>query len=288
MRILFLGTAELACPCLEAVHRLTGHELIGVITQPDKPRGRSLQLAPPPVKLTASKLGLPVSQPEKIRTAIEAVRGQHPDLIVVVAYGQILPKTLLEIPPRGCINVHTSLLPRWRGASPIQSAILAGDPATGVTTMFMDEQLDHGDIILQRQELIRPDDTGASLHDRLAILGADLLAETLTLPVWPRQTQDETQVTHARKFTKADGRIDWTKSAVEIDRQIRAFNPWPGAFTDRDGTLLKIWKVELVAAATTGADIVATGDGALRLLEVQPAGGKRMPFAAYARGHKLG
>lgn len=287
MRILFLGTAEIACPCLEAVYRLTGHELIGVITQPDKPRGRSLQLAPPPVKLTASKLGLPVLQPEKIREAVEAVRAQQPDLIAVVAYGQILPKALLEIPPRGCINVHTSLLPRWRGASPIQSAILAGDPATGVTTMFMDEQLDHGDIILQRQELIRPDDTGATLHDRLASLGADLLAETLTLPVWPRQTQDEAQVTHARKFTKADGRIDWTKSAVEIDRQVRAFNPWPGAFTDRDGTLLKIWKVELVAVTTTGPDIVTTGNGALRLLEVQPAGGKRMPFAAYARGHKL-
>ena len=287
MRILFLGTAEIACPCLEAVYRLTGHELIGVITQPDKPRGRSLQLAPPPVKLTASKLGLPVLQPEKIREAVEAVRAQQPDLIAVVAYGQILPKALLEIPPRGCINVHTSLLPRWRGASPIQSAILAGDPATGVTTMFMDEQLDHGDIILQRQELIRPDDTGATLHDRLASLGANLLAETLTLPVWPRQTQNEAQVTHARKFTKADGRIDWTKSAAEIDRQVRAFNPWPGAFTDRDGTLLKIWKVELVAATTTGPDIVTTGNGALRLLEVQPAGGKRMPFAAYARGHKL-
>ena len=288
MRILFLGTAEIACPCLEAVHRLTGHEIIGVITQPDKPRGRSLQLAPPPVKLTANKLGLPVSQPEKIREAVEAIRGQQPDLIAVVAYGQILPKALLEIPPRGCINVHTSLLPRWRGASPIQSAILAGDSATGVTTMFMDEQLDHGDIILQRQELIRPDDTGATLHDRLASLGANLLAETLTLPVWPRQTQNEAQVTHARKFTKADGRIDWTKSAAEIDRQVRAFNPWPGAFTDRDGTLLKIWKVELVAATTTGPDIVTTGNGALRLLEVQPAGGKRMPFAAYARGRKLG
>ena len=288
MRILFLGTAEIACPCLEAVYRLTGHELIGVITQPDKPRGRSLQLAPPPVKLTASKLGLPVLQPEKIREAVEAVRAQQPDLIAVVAYGQILPKALLEIPPRGCINVHTSLLPRWRGASPIQSAILAGDSATGVTTMFMDEQLDHGDSILQRQELIRPDDTGAKLHDRLASLGANLLAETLTLPVWPRQTQNEAQVTHARKFTKADGRIDWTKSAAEIDRQVRAFNPWPGAFTDRDGTLLKIWKVELVAATTTGPDIVTTGNGALRLLVVQPAGGKRMPFAAYARGRKLG
>ena len=286
MCILFIGTAELACPCLEAVHRLAGHELIGVITQPDKPKGRSLQLSPPPVKATAGKLGLPVSQPVKIRETVEAIRARQPDLIVVVAYGQILPKALLEIPARGCINVHTSLLPRWRGASPIQSAILAGDSETGVTTMFMDEQLDHGDIILQRREPIRPDDTGATLHDRLATLGAELLAETLTLSDWPRRQQDETQVTHARKFAKADGRIDWMKSAIEIDRQVRAFNPWPGAFTDRDGILLKIWRVELVSPTTTGGDIVNTGAGALRLLEVQPAGGKRMSFAAYARGRQ--
>ena len=288
MRILFIGTAELACPCLEAIHRLTGHELIGVITQPDKPQGRSLQLAPPPVKLAAVKLGLPVWQPVKIRAAVEEIRARQPDLVVVVAYGQILPKALLEIPPRGCINVHTSLLPRWRGASPIQSALLAGDRETGVTIMFMDEQLDHGDIILQRATPIHPDETGATLHDRLATLGADLLAETLTLADWPRRQQDETQVTHARKFAKADGRIDWTKSAVEIDRQVRAFNPWPGAFTDRDGALLKIWKVELVPVPASGVDILNTGAGALRLLEVQPAGGKRMSFAAYARGRKRG
>ena len=288
MRILFIGTAKLAGPCLEAVHRLTNHEIIGVITQPDKPKGRSLQLSPPPVKVTAVKLALPVSQPVKIREAVEEIRAQRPDLIVVVAYGQILPKALLEIPARGCINVHTSLLPRWRGASPIQSAILAGDRETGVTTMLMDEPLDHGDIILQRREPIRSDDTGATLHDQLAALGAELLSETLTLADWPRRQQDETQVTHARKFTKADGRIDWAKSAAEIDRQVRAFNPWPGAFTDRDGTLLKIWNVELLSAPAIGIDIVNTGAGALRLLEVQPAGGKRMSFAAYARGRKLG
>ena len=286
MRILFIGTAELACPCLAAVHRLTGHELVGVITQPDKPKGRSLQLAPPPVKLTATRLGLPVLQPVKIRNALAEIQAWQPELIVVVAYGQILPPVLLAIPARGCLNVHTSLLPRWRGASPIQSALLAGDPETGVTIMFMDEQLDHGDIILQRRTPIRPDETGATLHDRLAGLGAELLAETLTLAIWPRRPQDESQVTHARKFAKADGRIDWTKSAVEIDRQVRAFNPWPGAFTDRDGVLLKVWQVELVPDTATGIDIVRTGKGALRLLEVQPAGGKRMPFAAFARGHK--
>ena len=288
MRILFLGTGDIGLPSLDWLLGTSKHEVVGVITQPDKPKGRSLQLAPPPVKRTALALGVPVAQPEKIRTAIEEIRAQQPDLIVVVAYGQILPQSLLDIPRWGCINVHTSLLPRWRGASPIQSAILAGDRETGVTLMFMDAQLDHGDIIRQRREPIHPDDTGATLHDRLATLGANLLAETLTLADWPRQVQDEAQVTHARKFTKADGRIDWTKSAVEIDRQVRAFNPWPGAFTDCDGILLKIWKVELLSAPTAGADIVNTGSGALRLLEVQPAGGKRMPFAAYARGHQLG
>ena len=284
MRILFLGTAEFACPSLVALHRLSGHELIGVITQPDKPKGRSLQLAPPPVKVTADKLGVPVSQPAKIREAVEIIRAQRPDVIIVIAYGQILPPALLEIPSCGCINVHSSLLPRWRGASPIQSAILAGDAETGVTTMFMDEQLDHGDIILQRREIIRGDDTGTTLHDRLAQLGAELLTETLALADWLRQPQDETQVTLARKFTKADGRIDWSKSAVEIDRQVRAFNPWPGAFTDRDGDWLKIWRVELVPATTAGADIMRAGTGAVRLLEVQPAGGKRMSYAAFARG----
>lgn len=273
MRILFLGTAELACPCLEA---LAGQDIVGVITQPDRPKGRSLQLAPPPVKVTAGKLNLPVTQPEKIRDAVEEIRALRPALIVVVAYGQILPPAILAIPGQGCINVHTSLLPRWRGASPIQSAILAGDSETGVTTMYMDEKMDHGDIILQRREPIRPDDTSATLHDRLAQLGAGLLAETVALIAAgkaPRRPQDETQVTSARKFTKEDGRIDWTKPAAEIERQIRAFNPWPGAFTDRDGTFLKVWRVALV-------------NDSVELLEVQPAGGKRMSYEAYRRGRR--
>jgi len=273
MRILFMGTAELAGPCLEAI----AGQVVHVITQPDRPKGRSLQLAPPPVKVTAGKLGLPVSQPAKIREAIDEIRALRPDLIVVVAYGQILPQAILDIPARGCINVHTSLLPRWRGASPIQSAILAGDRETGVTTMFMDAQMDHGDIIQQRVESIRPDDTSATLHDRLAVLGAGLLAETVAHIVAgtaPRRPQDETQVTHARKFAKEDGRIDWTKSPAEIDRQVRAFSPWPGAFTDRDGTFLKVWKVAIV-------------NDAIELVEVQPAGGKRMSYEAFQRGHRL-
>ncbi len=296
MRIIFMGTAELACPCLEAVASMPGHQVIHVVTQPDKPKGRSLQLAPPAVKVTAEKLGLPVSQPLKLRAleAVDALRVLQPDLIIVVAYGQILSKAVLEIPSRGCVNVHTSLLPRWRGASPIQSAILAGDAETGVTTMYMDELLDHGDIILQRTDPIRPDDTSAVLHDRLAQLGAGLLVETVNLIAEgkaPRTVQDETRVTLARKFSKEDGRLDWTRSAEELERQIRAFNPWPGAYAFLGELLLKVWRAEL-AAGHAGApgevrgELVNTGKGGLRLLEVQPAGKKRMEFAAFLRGQQ--
>jgi methionyl-tRNA formyltransferase len=280
MRIVFMGTAELACPCLEAVAGQT----VAVVTQPDRPKGRSLELTPPAVKVAAGKLDLPVIQPAKIREAVDQIRAYRPDLIVVVAYGQILPKSILEIPARGCINVHTSLLPRWRGASPIQHAILHGDRQTGVTTMFINEQMDAGDIILQRAEPIRPDDTAGTLHDRLAALGAGLLVETLAGD-FPRHPQDESQVTYARKLTKDDGRIDLTKSAVEIERQVRAFNPWPGSFLQRGAAMLKVWRVEVVTGAT-GDDIIQTGNGALRLLEVQPAGGKRMSFEAFARGRR--
>ena len=298
MRILFMGTAELACPCLTAVAKLPGHELVGVVTQPDRPKGRDLRPAPPPVKVTAEQLRLPVQQPVKLRdpAAVDAVRAVQPDLIIVVAYGQILPPNVLAIPPRGCINVHTSLLPRWRGASPIQQAILHGDPQTGVTTMYLVDQLDAGDIIFQRPVPIGPDDTGGALHDRLAQIGAALLVETVAAieqGTAPRRAQDEALVTYARKISKDDGRIDWNKPAVEIERQVRAFDPWPGTFTLLGGTMLKIWKVQVVgepagAAGELRGDCVGTGAGGLRLVEVQPAGGKRMPFAAFRRGHPLG
>ncbi len=275
-----MGTAELACPSLQAV----ANRVVAVVTQPDRPKGRHLAISPPPVKIVAQKLGLPVMQPVKVRDIIEDIRALRPDLIVVVAYGQILPKAILEIPPRGCINVHASLLPRWRGASPIQHAILAGDRQTGVTTMFMNERMDAGDIILQRAEPIRPNDTAGSLHDRLAALGAELLVETLASD-FPRRPQDESQATYARKLTKEDGRIDWTKPATEIERQIRAMNPWPGAFTTLGQTPVKIWKAELAPAP--GPGVYPTGDGFLRILELQPAGGKPMSFEAFARGHRL-
>jgi methionyl-tRNA formyltransferase len=297
MRILFMGTADLACPCLDAIARLPEQQVIGVITQPDRPRGRDLKLLPTPVKVVAEKLGLPVHQPLKVRepAAIELVHNSKPDLILVVAYGQLLPQTLLDIPPLGCVNVHTSLLPRWRGASPIQHAILAGDSETGVTTMYLNERMDEGDIILQRAERIRDDDTGNSLHDRLATLGAALLVETVPLLASghaPRLKQEDAKATYAKKLAKEDGRIDWAKPAVQIERQIRAFNPWPGAYTFLGETMLKIWKAE-VAASDQGVsgqvtgDLVATGEGALRLVEVQPAGGKRMSFAAFARGQRI-
>ena len=298
MRIAFMGTAELAGPCLEAVAKVPGHEVVAVVTQPDRPKGRDLKPAPPPVKVVAERLGLRVQQPLKIRepSAVVALGATRPDLIVVVAYGQILPKSVLEIPRLGCINVHTSLLPRWRGAAPIQCAILHGDRETGVTTMYMDEHMDTGDIILQRAQLIHADDTSAVLHDRLAQLGAVLLGETVMLIAEgkaPRAKQDETLATYAKKITKEDGHIKWTQSAIEIERQIRAFNPWPSAYTHAGGLLLKIWKVEIVEGVTGNPGevqegfVVATGQGGLRILELQPANSKRMPVDAFLRGHTI-
>jgi methionyl-tRNA formyltransferase len=298
MRIAFMGTAELAGPCLEAVAHLPGHELVAVVTQPDRPKGRDLKPAPSPVKTVADRLGLYIQQPLKIRepAAIVALGATKPDLIIVVAYGQILPKPVLEIPGCGCVNLHTSLLPRWRGAAPIQYAILHGDRETGVTTMFMDERMDTGDIILQRAQLIHVDDTSATLHDRLAKLGAELLVETVGLinrGNAPRAKQDESRATYAKKLVKENGRIDWKRSAVEIGRQIRAFDPWPSAYTHCGELLVKIWKAEVVEGANgrpgellSGA-VVAAGQSGLRILELQPANGKRMSFDAFLRGHAV-
>jgi methionyl-tRNA formyltransferase len=285
MRIAFMGTAELAVPCFEAVAKTPGREVVVVVTQPDRPKGRDLKLAPSPVKVAAERLGFPIQQPLKIRepAAIESLRAAQPDLIIVVAYGQILPKSILEIPRLGCVNVHTSLLPRWRGAAPIQYAILHGDRETGVT-------------ILQQSELIRADDTSATLHDRLAKLGAELLVETAALISAgnaPRERQDEAHATYAKKITKEDGRINWSRPAAEIERQVRAFNPWPSAYTLLGDQLLKIWKAEVVESITGKpgdvlADfVVATGHGGLRILELQPANSKRMAVDVFLRGHPI-
>lgn len=288
-----MGSAELACPCLEALAALPCHEIVAVITQPDKPKGRDLKLSPPPVKITAKKLGLSVHQPPSLKDPVaqQTLRALHPDLIAVVAYGQLLPKNVLELPPRGCINVHTSLLPRWRGASPIQHAILAGDRETGVTTMYLNEKMDEGDIILQCVEPIRPDDTSGTLHERLARLGAELLVQTVLLDNPPRRPQDHSLATYARKLTKEDGRVDWTKPAVEIERMIRAFDPWPSAHTYAGDLLLKLWRATVVPLGkelpgkVLDGFVVATGDGGLKILELQPAGGRRMAVAEFLRGH---
>ena len=298
MRLAFMGTAELAVPCLEAVANMPGHEVVAVITQPDRPKGRDLKPVPPPIKVAGERLGIPVRQPLKIRepAATDSLRAAQPDLVIVVAYGQILPKAVLEIPRLGCVNVHTSLLPRWRGAAPIAYAILHGDRETGVTTMYMDERMDTGDIILQRSKAIGDDDTSATLHDRLAKVGAELLGETVGLIAEgkaPRSRQDEARATYAKKIVKEDGRIDWARSAVEIERQIRAYNPWPSAYTQLSGLILKIWRAQVVenAGGKPGEIltefVVATGQSGLRILELQPANGKRMPVDAFLRGHPV-
>jgi methionyl-tRNA formyltransferase len=298
MRIVFMGSAELACPSLRALAGAPGHEVTLVITQPDRPKGRDLKPAPPPVKQTARQLGLTVEQPGNVREpgAVQRLRAARPELIIVVAYGQILPATVLEIAPHGCVNVHASLLPRWRGAAPIQYAILHGDRETGVTTMFMDERMDTGDIILQQREPIRPDDTSATLQERLARLGAKLLVQTvdrIAAGNAPRVRQDDAQASYARKISKDQGRIDWAQPAEQIERMTRAFDPWPGAHTLWDDKLLKIWKAELAPGGggqpgeLRPGGIVTTGAGGLKLLIVQPAGGRRMRFEDFLRGHPL-
>lgn len=298
MRIVFMGTGELACPCLEELTKFPGHEIVAVFTQPDRPKGRDLKPTPPPVKVAAECLKLPVHQPSKIKDAeaIELVRATRPDLIVVVAYGQILPQAILDIPPRGCVNVHASLLPRWRGAAPIQYAILHGDAETGVTTMFLNERMDAGDIIRQRAEPVRADDTAGALHDRLAKLGAELLVETVELIAGgraPRTPQDESRTTYAKKISKEDGRIDWTQPADQIERQIRAFNPWPSAYTFAGEMMLKVWRAEIIEGVSGKPGeilpgfVVATGRGGLKIVQLQPAGGNRMSAEEFLRGHRI-
>jgi methionyl-tRNA formyltransferase len=315
VNIVFMGTAPLACASLDALCAMPRHKVVGVFTQPDRPAGRDRKLTPSPVKKAALARGLPIFQPEKLNAAeaMSALRALHPDLIVVVAYGQILHKKLLELPPLGCINVHASLLPRWRGAAPIPWAILSGDAETGVTTMRMEEGLDTGPILLQKRTLIYPDDTSASLHERLANMGAELMVETiekLERGELKPTAQDPALATYARKLTKEDGRINWGESQQQICRKVRAFDPWPGAFCfwtdvgcEGDKTpprLIKIWRAEpagppapqlieggVVLQADRDGILVAAGDGAVRITQLQLEGHKRMSAADFLRGHKL-
>jgi len=311
-RTVFLGTPDLARTILAALVSAPGIQLVAAGAQPDRPVGRGLHLAAPPVKEEALRLGLPVLQPKSARDPafLETLRELNPDLIVVAAYGQILPQTLLDLPRHGCINVHTSLLPRWRGAAPIQWAIASGDAETGVTLMRMDAGLDTGPMIAAARTRITDSDTGATLHDRLAMLGAELLVDTL--PEYlagrrPPQAQPTEGVTLARKIRREDGRLDWTQSAGTLWRRLRAFTPWPGAYAFIPATpqpkLLKVhsaqWEDPMdgppTGSSSPGTVLpgngsclrVACGDGVLRLLEVQPEGGRRMNAAAFLAGHAV-
>jgi methionyl-tRNA formyltransferase len=303
LRIIFMGTPELAVASLEALLRAPAFSVVAVVTQPDRPRGRELKLQPSPVKQLAGQAGRPVLQPEKARdeSFVAELRRWQPELIAVAAFGQILPKSILELPRFGCVNVHTSLLPKYRGAAPIQWAILNDEDETGVTIMKMDAGLDTGDILTQRATPIRPDDNAAALHDRLAQIGAELLGQTIpdyvAGKIAPRPQQSEL-ATHAPKIRKADGRIDWRLPARAIWNRVRAFTPWPGAFTCLPGEpqLLKIWQAEValpsgpsgeILSADKAGILIACGQGALRVVTLQREGGRRMSAQEFLAGHAL-
>ena len=308
LRLVFMGTAELARESLRALAQAGRFEIAAVVTQPDRPRGRKLKLQPSPVKELALELGLPVLQPTRARdeTFIAELKRLAPDLIVVAAYGQILPKAILELPQHGCLNVHASLLPQYRGASPIQAAILNDDADSGVTIMKMDEGLDTGDIVSLESTPISTYDDAQSLHDRLAQVGGELLVRTI--PDYMAgglapQPQPEAGVSHVGKIRKQDGEIDWNQPARAIWCRVRAFTPWPGAFVWRgvgdERRILKIWKTEVVDAGAGSARsgevlkadkdgiVIACGSQALRVDVLQPEGKRRMSAAEFLTGHQL-
>jgi len=305
MRTIFMGSAAFACPSLDRLLSRRDVDVIAVVTQPDRPRGRHLAVGPCPVKSRIQPLGIPVLTPESINApdSVAALRACRPDLMVVVAYGQILKPAILALPPLGCVNVHASLLPKYRGAAPIQWAIANGERVTGVTTQFMNERMDAGDVLLQRPMDIGGDDTGGSLHDKLAALGADLLDETvsrLLAKTAVRVPQNEAEATLAPKLAKSDGRLDWRLPAATLGHRVRAFDPWPTCHCEApagSGRIVKVLKarVERGAAGTPGTvldlsgdgPLVQTGEGALRLVAVQPEGKKPMGGADFARGCRV-
>ncbi|MEP7014227.1 MAG: methionyl-tRNA formyltransferase [Verrucomicrobiota bacterium] len=297
MRIVFIGTGEIGVPTLRALQESREHELVGIVTQPDKPVGREQRIESPPIKKALSETTISILQPSRIKDpqAIEDIRALKPDVIVVMAYGQILPRDVLEVPRVACLNLHASLLPRWRGAAPLQAAIAANDHETGITVMYMDEGLDTGDILLQRKIDILPNETGDSLHDRLGSIAPEALLESLRMLVdgtAPRVRQDKALATYAPKLTREDGRIDWSEPADVIERKIRAFNPWPGAFMQLEGRNLKVFSSSIVDLSGKPAEIlrgengfiVAAGKGALSLIEVQLEGKRRMSAGEFLRG----
>ena len=302
MKVIFAGTPDFAAAALKAI-AAAGFEIPLVLTQPDRPKGRGMQLAPSPVKQAALELGLRVAQPEKLRNNAEALQmleEVEADVMVVAAYGLILPQDVLDTPKHGCLNIHASLLPRWRGAAPIQRAIEAGDAETGVCIMQMDIGLDTGDVVSEHRYTIQLTDTANEVHDALMNLGAEaIVADLQQLKAEGRLKsvkQPEKGVTYAQKLSKEEARIDWNESAAVIERKIRAFNPVPAAWVEYQGKPMKIWRAEVVAqqgrageVLSCSADglVVACGENALKITELQPSGSKRMPIAAFAAGHKI-
>lgn len=302
MKVIFMGTPDFSVGTLEALIE-AGHEVVLAVTQPDKPKGRGGKMQYPPVKETALEHGIPVFQPKKIRDpqAIAELEKYSADVMVVIAFGQILPKQVLEMTPYGCINVHASLLPKYRGAAPIQWAVINGEEVSGVTTMQMDEGLDTGDMLLKTELTLDKKETGGSLHDKLAKAGADLCVETLRAlenqtAVWEKQGESPTP--YASMLDKKLGDIDWNQEAKAIERLIRGLNPWPSAYTDWDGKVMKIWDADVVEEASKEAPgtivkvekdgfCVQTGKGFLKVLSLQIPGKKRMDAGAFLRGYEI-
>ena len=303
MRAVFMGTPDFSVPVLSAMAQAEDIEVVGVVTQPDRPKGRKGDLVPSPVKEEALKYNIPLLQPEKIRQpeAVEQLRAWNPDVIVVVAFGQILTRDVLEIPRMGCINVHASLLPKYRGAAPIQYAVLDGLKETGVTTMYMDEGLDTGDILLQQVVPIAEKETGGSLFDKLSEVGAGLLIRTLEgLSRGEIERRPQTgESGYVGMIKKSMGEIDWSRSAEEIERQIRGLDPWPSAYTYRNGRMLKLWGADVLSGCAGEASpgevaevqkdrvLLQTGEGILAVTALQPEGKKRMAAADYLRGYPV-
>ena len=299
MRVVFMGSPEFAVPTLKLL--LDVHEVACVVTQPDKPAGRGQKLEPPPVKVVAEEAGIPIWQPKSLKNpeAVEELRRLAPDVCVVVAYGKILPQAILDVPRHGCLNVHASLLPAYRGAAPIQWAIVKGETETGVTIMRLDAGMDTGPMLLSRKLSIAEDDTAGTLSPRLAAAGAELMRialERLEGGALPETPQDHERASMAPKMTKEHGRVDWSKAAAEIRNLARGVDPWPGAWTELEGEPLKLWKPKLVEGAgdpgtVLGVDrdglLIACGQGAVAFAEAQLPGRKRLPMAALVAGRPI-